>query len=368
MRRIRAVARKEIRHILRDPRSLGVAVFMPLMMVLIFGYAINLELKDLPVGILDLDRSRASRDLIREMTSSGFIVEAARLNDRTEIDPGFRRRRFSAALIIPRGYEEALTTEPMAQVQMLIDGADGATAASVSNYLNAVINRISYQLVAAKLGSRAGLFQLRLRVWFNPELQSGNFIVPGLVALVLMMICSLLTSIAVAREKETGTMEQILTTPVVAREVIIGKLLPYLVLGAIDASLILIMGKILFQVPMEGSWLALAGYSLLYLIIALALGLLVSTAVQTQQVAMMLAMILTLLPTLLLSGFIFSQSSMPLILQWIGRLIPATYYLRVIRGVMLVGRSWFPLEGGVMLAMAVGLMGLAVRRFKVRLE
>lgn len=368
MRRIIAVVRKEIHHILRDPRSLTVAVIMPMMMVLIFGYAINLELNELGIGVLDHDNSVSSRNLIRELTSSGFIVEAARLNSSKEIDPGFRQNKFLAALVIPKGYEQSILTKPETQIQMIIDGADGATASSVSNYLSAVVNRLNLQVNTEVSDGKSFPIDALSRIWFNPELKSANFIVPGLVAVVLMMICAMLTSIAVAREKETGTMEQILTTPIAARDVIIGKLLPYLLLGAIDAALILLAGKFLFHVPMEGSWLALAAYSLVYLVIALALGLLISTLVETQQVAMMVALIMTLLPTMLLSGFIFAHSSMPLVLQWVGKIIPATYYLKVIRGIMLIGRTWFPLEGGVMMAMAIGLLALAMKRFKSRLE
>jgi ABC-2 type transport system permease protein len=207
-----------------------------------------------------------------------------------------------------------------------------------------------------------------LRVLFNPELTSSHFIVPGLVAIVLIMICALLTSVAITREKETGTLEQVLTTPVRASQVIVGKVLPYLALGAIDAVLIFVAGRILFQVPMQGSILALAGYCLLYVLIALALGLLISALVRTQRVAMMLALVITMLPAMILSGFIFPVRSMPPPLQVVAHLIPATYFLRVIRGIMLVGRNAYPLEGGVMLVMAVGLLSLATHRFKGHLE
>ncbi len=191
---------------------------------------------------------------------------------------------------------------------------------------------------------------------------------PGLVAIVLIMICALLTSIAITREKETGTLEQVLTTPVRAGQVIVGKLIPYLVLGSLDALMIVVAGRVLFHVPMEGSVWALTGYSLLYVVISLALGLMISAMVKTQRVAMMLALTMTMLPAMILSGFIFPVRSMPVPLQVIAHLIPATYFLRIIRGIMLVGRNWYPVEGGVMLAMAVGLLLLASRRFGTRLD
>jgi ABC-2 type transport system permease protein len=367
MRRIRAIAYKEMLHILRDSRSLGVAILMPLVLVVLFGFALDMELKDLKVGILDLDHSAESRELIRTMTSSSFIVDAGRLVERAEVEPGFRQGRFQAALVIPAGYGRDLAAGRTAQVQLLIDGADASTATTVDNYLRAVIERVNADLCIEGSPPVAGP-QPTLRILFNAELVSRHFIVPGLVALILIMICALLTSIAITREKETGTLEQVLTTPVRPGQVIVGKLVPYLVLGAFDAALILIVGRLLFEVPMRGSILALTGYSLLYVMISLAIGLLISALVKTQRVALLLALSMTMLPALILSGFIFPVRSMPLPLQGVAHLIPATYFLRIIRGIMLVGRDWYPLEGGVMLIMAIGLLTLATRRFGTKLE
>lgn len=368
MKRLIAVARKEMRHLLRDPRSLTVAILMPLFMLILYGYAIDMDLKRLPIGLLDFDHSASGRNLVREMSSSGFINFAEKLTNRSQIEPGFRQGRFRAVLIIPAGYESSLSREPQSPVQLIIDGADGTTAASAANYLNAAAARINRRLLTEAAGFSQMPLEARSRVFYNPELASANFIVPGLTALIMMMICALLTSIAITREKETGTMEQILTTPIAAPQVIIGKVLPYIGIAAIDAALILLVGITVFQVPMNGSWGALTGYSFIFLLIALALGLLVSTIAPTQQVAMMASMLVTLLPTLLLSGFVFSISSMPVILQWVSRIIPATYYLRALRGIMLKGVNWHPLELAVMVGMALFLMGVAMRRFKQTLE
>jgi ABC-2 type transport system permease protein len=364
-----AIAYKEVLHILRDPRSLIVAIAMPLMMVMLYGYAIDMELRDLPVAILDQDHSPASRDLVEQMTSSGFIVAADRLEHRDEIERGFRRKNYKAALVIPAGYAKDISAHRNTRVQVLIDGADASTAQAVESYLSAVVAGINRDLLEQTTGRHAQLpIETRIRFFFNPELRSPDFVVPGLTAVILIMICALLTSIAVTREKETGTLEQILTAPVASRQVMVGKVLPYLVIAAVDAALVLIIGRIVFHVPMEGSWLVLTAYSLEYLMIALAFGLLISAIAKTQQIAMMMALLATLLPSLILSGFLFAIESMPVALRVIAHIIPATYYLRVIRGVMLAGRTWFPLEGGLMLLMAVGLMALAVRRFKSRLE
>jgi ABC-2 type transport system permease protein len=368
MRRILAVARKELYHILRDKRSLGVAILMPLGMLMIYGYALDTELENLPVGVMDLDHTAESRDLVRRMTSSGFIVESAYVESRDEIERGFRRRNFRAVVVIPRDYSEHLLTRHAAEVQVLIDGADGSTAATVDNYMRAVLAMASADEQRAQTGTALTPVDTRVRIHFNPELVSSHFIVPGLVALVLVMICALLSSVAITREKETGTLEQVLTTPVSRAQVIVGKLVPYSIIGSLDAALVVTVGKLLFGVPMEGRWWWLAAYSLLFVLVALALGLVISAVARTQRVAMTMAILTTFLPTLLLSGFIFDHSSMPAILRWLAQIVPATHYLEIVYGVMLKGQSWFPRQALVLLAMFIGLMTISTRRFRTTME
>ncbi len=368
MKRIRAIAHKEFLHILRDPRSLLLAIFMPMMMVFLYGYAIDMDMKKLKVGIMDEDRTEASRDLVRRMTASGFIVDAGRIQSRDQVEQGFRRRTYLAALVIPKGFELSLTENEMTPVQILIDGADGTTAAAVNNYLNAVIAQMNRDRAGVGGNRMEPPIQAQSRVLYNPELVSAHFIVPGLVAIVLIMICALLTSIAITREKETGTLEQVLTTPVQPVQVIIGKIIPYMGIGILDAALIFIIGKTTFNVPMLGSWLVVAGYSFVYLIVSLGIGLLISSAVRTQQLAMMLAVVATLLPTMMLSGFIFPIRSMPIVLQWISHVIPATYFLEIIRGVMLKGEAWFPQQLAILSGMAIFILLMASRSFRLRLD
>ena len=368
MKKIAAIAKKELLHIIRDPRSLAFAILMPLMMVLLYGYAIDMDLKHLKVGILDYDRSTASVDFVRRMTSGDFIVSAGHLNSREEVEIGFRRGLYHAVVIFPEGYSRKLQSDPNSPIQLIIDGSDGSTAAAVGNYLEAVTALLNYDQMRTIVGDRARPIETRPRVWFNPELESSHFIVPGLVAVVLMMICALLTSVAITREKETGTLEQVLTTPVKASQVIIGKVVPYLFISVIDAALILLVGLLVFHVRMVGSWWVLAGYSIIFVTIALSLGLLISTLARTQQVAMMYALLITVLPTIILSGFIFPVSSMPPALRGLAYIIPAYYYQTVIRGIMLKGVSWFPVEGGVMLLMAVLFIVAASKRFRMRIE
>ena len=368
MKRIWAVARKEFLHIRRDPRTLGFAILMPLMMVILYGYAIDMEMKNMRVGVLDEDQSASSRDFVRRMTASGFILDAGRVNSREEVEPGFRTGRYHAVIVFPPDYAESLGRQQVTPVQVLIDGADGTTAATVDNYLAAVVALINSEIMNTSGAGRRAIIDGRPRILFNPDLESAYFIVPGLVAIIMMMIGALLTSISVAREKEMGTMEQILTTPTRAHQIIIGKVIPYMGVAALDAAIVLTIGRVLFGVPMNGSWLVLAAYSIVYLLIALSLGVLISTISRTQQAAMGFALVITMLPSLMLSGFIFPIASLPPVLQVITRIIPATYYVIIIRGVMLKGEAWFPVEFAVMVVMVTVLMGMAIKRFKGRLE
>lgn len=364
MKRVLAMAGKELAHILRDRRSLAVALLMPLAMVLLYGAAIDMELKRLPVGLLDEDRSAASREFVRALTSSGFNVIAEQLASRDAVEPGLRQGRFLAALVIPRGYARALEQGETAGVQLLVDGSDSSTAATASNYLDAVVRLQNIR----RAGPGALPVDARLRVWFNPQLKSPDFVVPGLVALILMMICALLTSIAITRERESGTLEQILTTPVTPLQVVLGKVLPYVVLGALDGAMILVTGRLAFGVPMVGSAWALAAYCLLFIVIALAVGLLISARASSLRVAMMAAIMATMLPTMILSGFVFPLAGMPLPLRWLCQILPATHFLVIIRGIMLKGQLWYPVHTAALVVTGVVLIAAAVRSFRLDLE
>lgn len=367
MRRVLALAAKELLHIVRDGRSLFVAVLMPVAMVLLYGAVIDMEMHDLPIAVIDHDHSDRSRAFARALDTGGFIDVVAYLEHPAEIEPGFRRGRFLAAVVIPRGHAATIASGEPAPIQILVDGSDASTAALAANYLQAVVQREAVGL-RREAGAPPPPFAARTRVWFNPELRSAHFVVPGLVALVLMMICAILTSIAITREKETGTLEQILTTPIRPAQVIVGKVLPYVALGSLDAALILAIGRTVFEVPMNGSWLAVAAYCLLFVVIALAVGLLISARVRSLRVAMMAAVTATMLPTMILSGFLFPVASMPAPLQVLCRLLPATHFLEILRGVMLRGENWHPLSTAVLVVQATLLLTAATRSFRLRLE
>ena len=277
------------------------------------------------------------------------------------------QRKIIVALVIQRGFANDLKTQTNIPVQLLVDGSNSNTATIAINYARMIINTFSIELNAQIVRPLAEVHE---RVWYNPDLKSVIFIVPGLIAIFLMMICALLTSITIARERETGTMEQILVSPVRSPEIIFGKVLPYVVLAFLDAALIIAFSKIVFHVPIRGSIFLLALLSVFYLYASLSLGVFVSTKAKTQQVAMMLALIGTLLPSILLSGFIFPIASMPWILRMLSYMIPAKYFLIIIRGIMLKGIGieflWLPTL--ILFGFGTILLVISSARFKTKLE
>lgn len=360
------IARKEFIHIRRDPRSLMIIILMPVLQILLYGYAIDMDVKDISLGVLDESRTPASRELLRQFVASGYFVQTAQIERRAQIEDYFRRREIKAALVIPHDYASSIKEQFVTPVQILVDGSDSNTGSVVLNTSRQLLADMSY--VAS--GMQAPPLEINASIWYNPEQESSHYIVPGLIAVLMMMICALLTSIAITREKETGTLEQILVAPVSSFELIVGKVLPYVVLGAVVTFLILLFGRFWFGVPFEGSPILLTSFSLIYLLTALSLGLVISTIAPTQQVAMMMAAMITMLPSFILSGFVFPIASMPKVLQAVSYIIPARYFLVITRGILLKGNGFAVLwpEALFLLILSVLLIAVSVRRFKVRLE
>ena len=368
MHRIRFLALKELHHVLRDPRSLLIVLAMPVMMTFLYGYAINLDVNNVVVGALDFDRTAESRGLIRDMYASTYISEPSQPIDPHDPESLFRRGLAGAVLTIKPGYGAALKRGEIEALGLIVDGSDNNVAAATRAYVQSVV----MQQIERRLPPGVEIPGIRIsqQVLYNPDLESSHFFVPGLVAIILLMISALLTSITIAREKETGTMELLLTAPVRPIEILIGKLLPYIFIALLDGVLVLVFAKIMFGVPFVGSQLLLLGIGLVYVSAALAIGILISSVARTQQVAMMLAMTSTMLPSVMLSGFIFAVKNMPLVLQALSRVIPATYFLTIIRGIMLKGAGLGVLAGhaGVLVLIMVIVIAAAAARFKTRLD
>lgn len=365
--RIIAIIQKEFLHIIRDSRSLVIVFLLPIMMVLLYGYAITFDIKEIRLGILDEDRTPISRELVQKLTSSNYFKITAELKSRHEIEEGMLQRRFIAALVIPIDFARKLKTDSQNQVQLIVDGANSNAATVAINYVKSFLMSYSLEMNAQIL--RPPL-ELQPRIWFNPDMKSAHFIVPGLVAVIMMLICTLLTSITITRERETGTMEQILVSPIRPSEIIFGKIAPYVLLALIDAIVVVVCARLIFDVPFRGSpWLLLL-FCVIYVYAALSLGVFISARAKTQQVAMMLAQVTTTLPAIMLSGFIFPIISLPIVLQIISYLVPAKYFLIIIRGIMLKGidLSYFYQPAIFLLAFGTVLLLVSVNRFKTNLE
>lgn len=368
-RRLAAVARKEVLQLSRDTRSLLLAFLLPAMLLVLFGYAISFDVHDIPTGVLDQDASAESRELLDAFRASGYFTFVATLEGAGGIRPLLERGTAQAVLVIPPGFAADLGAGRPAAVQALVDGSDANTATIALGYARGVV--VSW---AARRAGVAGE-ELRpplvaeTRVWFNEELESKNMIVPGLVAVIMMIVAAMLTSLTIAREWERGTMEQLAATPVTRLEVVAGKLLPYLGIGLVDVAVATALGTWLFGVPLRGSILLLAGLSLLFLLGALGLGMFISAVTRSQMLATQLAMLVTFLPAFLLSGFMFAIAVMPRPLQLLTYLVPARYFLVVTRGVFLkaVGLEVLWPQALLMVAFAAAGLALAVGSFRKEL-
>jgi ABC-2 type transport system permease protein len=364
--RFRCMIRKEVLHILHDPRTLFIVFLLPVVQLIMFGYALNFEIKSVGMAVVDLDRSQESRHLIEAFEGSPFFSLFLFNKNMSQIESVFESRKAKVVLVIPGGFNQQLHRQPVIPVQLIVDASDANAATLIQNYCEMVIQQFNQ-----RTGNTLSLpFEIRSSVYFNPDLKSTYFFVPGLIAMILIMISALLTSITIVREKETGTFEQILVSPVRPHEIILGKVLPYILLAFMDGMLILAIGVFIFHIPFIGSLVLLLLLSILYIITALSMGLLISTVAPTQQVAMMMAIMATLLPTIMLSGLVFPVASMPKVLQYISLLIPARFYLLIVRGIMLKGSTITQLLSPalVLTVMTLGLLFISVKRFSLNLE
>ena len=342
LRIIWAVIKKELRQLRRDFRSLAFLVGIPAFMLFMFGYALNFDVKHIPLAVCDKDLSPASRELIGNFIRTETFDLKFRLSESRNLDRLMDEGKVRAALIIPAGFADDLLAGRPARVQVILDGADATTASTAAGTINGIVQSYSGRATAEVLArSGRGAFnppvQTETRVWYNPELRSATFLVPGLMAFILMVIVVVSTAFSVVREKERGTMEQLLVSPIRPVELIIGKTVPYIIISLISSHLVLLLGYLLFGVPIQGNYFLLLLAMTLFLIGGLGQGLFISTITGTQQVAFQLAVLSTYLPTFILSGFIFPIKNMPVVIQAITYAVPARYFLAALRGIILKG-------------------------------
>jgi len=341
-RRVRAIARKEFIHIFRDPRSLGMAIAIPMLLLMLYGYALTLDVDNVPLVVWDQSESQASREFISRFAGSCYFSLRGHARNYREVERAIDSAQALVALVVPRDFAGRVESGRPASVQLIVDGSDSNTATLAVSYADAVALAYAQQIAVQQIqraGSRVPRLPLefRPRVWFNAEMESRNYIIPGLIAVIMMVIAAMLTSLTVAREWERGTMEQLISTPVKGQELILGKLLPYFSIGLFDVLLAVLMGEFLFRVPLRGSVALLFTCAAIFLVGAMSLGLLISIVTKSQLLANQLAMVLTFVPSLLLSGFVFAIANMPKPLQLITYLIPARYFVALLKGIYLKG-------------------------------
>lgn len=374
IRRIKALTKKEFIQMSRDIRSLMGALFNPLLMIFLFGYALSLDVDRIPTVVLDSDGTPVSREFIHRLTDSRYFTLVRSLQRDDDVDKSLARGEALMALVIPLDFASKVKQGIHAPIQVVFDGSDSNTATIALGYLKAVAAGFDIALQEQRL-RRAGLkmvdmpLEARIRVWFNPELKSKNFIIPGLTGVIMMAICSIMTALSVSREKETGTLEQLISTPITSLELLLGKLLPYLAVGLVDLALVVGAGVLIFDVPFRGSYIDLFIVSFIFLIGSLSWGLFVSVVAKNQIQASQISVISAFLPAFLLSGFIYPIENMPVVLQVLTFIVPARYFVEILKGLFLQGVG-LPVLWPQVLALvvyAVLVLNLARKRFTKRI-
>lgn len=376
MKQILHFIKKEFLQFKRDPKMFGIILIAPVIQLILLGYAANFDIDKVKLIVMDRDNSVSSREFIERFTSSGYFDIISYTDNYSEITSTLDYGKAIAALVIPHNFEESLNRRELIKVQAIYDGSDGNSASISAGYMQSVVQRYSQNILTENLhrtGNKiipAGTISAETRVWYNPSLKTRNFMVPGIVGLLLSIITLLLTSLAIVKEKEIGTMEQLIVTPLKPYHIIAGKLVPFVILGFAAVVIVLTSMRFIFDIPVKGSLTFLFASSFLYILSTLGLGLLVSTNSKTQQQAMMIAIFAVMMPMVFLSGFAFPVENMPEIIQYISYVVPLKYFINIIRGVILKGLGftelWF--DAFILLIMGVLILLLSAARFQKRLE
>jgi len=376
MREILHFVKKEFIQFKRDPRMYSLVLFSPVIQLTLLGFAANLDIDKVRTAIYDQDRSVTSRDFIERFTSSGYFYSENYVDSYNEITEEIDNGNVLMALVIPPDFEYKIKRGETAKVQAIINGSDGNSANIASGYIQSITTSFSNNIlldIMQKKGvkrSTSGSIYAEVRIWYNPTLKTRNFMVPGIVGLLLSIVTLILTSLAVVKEKEIGTLEQLLVTPLKPFQIIIGKLIPFVILGFLSVIIILTAMQFVFNIVSKGNLFFLFSSSFLYILSTLGLGLFVSTISKTQQQAMMIAIFTVMMPMIFLSGFAFPVENMPKIIQYISYIIPLKYFINIIRGVIIkgIGFSELWIDAFVLLVMGVIIFVLSSLRFRKRLE
>lgn len=369
MKRFIGFVKKEFLHIFRDYRTLFILFGIPAAQILIFGYAVSMDIRNAGIAILDLSHDEITQKLTDKLISSDFFRETENLLDYNDIDKVFRKGDTKAVIIFEEGFGKRLTGEGKASLSIIADGSEPNTATLVTNYTVAIVNNFTAEM--ANPGTPVSIAILpEVKMFYNPELKSHFMFVPGVITLILILICALMTSVTITREKEFGTMEVLLVSPLRPIQIILGKVMPYFILSIINVILILLLSWFVFGLPVKGSIILLLAECMLYIMMSLTLGILISTVSSSMQQAIFISLIGLMLPTILLSGFIFPIENMPAIYDYVSALLPPRYFISIIKNIMIkgTGLAFVWKETLILTIMTLVFIGLSVKNFKIRLE
>ena len=370
LKRVSAITKKEFVQIVRDYRSLGLALVNPVILLCLFGFTLSLDVNNVPLAVWNQDKSQVSADFIRNFENSRYFKIVGYLDNYSQLQNYIDTKKAMMAMVIPRDFSKYIQSNQAAPVQLLVDGSDANTATIAMGYANGVVANYNTKFIldaVSKLGIKnLSPIDVRSRVWFNEDLKSRNYIIPGIIALIMMMIAAQLASITVAREWERGTMEQLISTPIRRSELILGKFIPYFIIGFFDLLVAVTMAHFVFVIPLRGNLILLLILSSIFLTGALAQGIYFSIVAKNQRLATQMAVLTTFLPTFILSGFVFPIYNMPKIIQVITYVVPARYFISILRGIYLKGEGLIILWRQVLFLSLFTLMMIvfAYRRFK----
>jgi len=369
MKRFLGFVKKEFLHIFRDFRTLIILFGIPTAQILIFGFVVSTDIKNAGIAVLDLSKDEVTTSISDKISSSGFFKRAEDLSSYSEIDRVMKSGRAKAVIVFPENFGRDLSGRGKATMSIIADGSEPNTATLITNYVSAIVSDFNREYSGTNLTGRL-LVQPEVRMFYNPALKSHFMFVPGVITLILILICALMTSITITREKEFGTMEVLLVSPLRPSQIIIGKVMPYFILSFFNVIVILVLSWLVFDLSVKGSLALLLAESMLYILMSLSLGILISTVSKTMQQAIFISLIGLMLPTILLSGFIFPIENMPKIYDLVSSILPPRYFILIIKNIMIKGTGFLYVwkETLILTVMTVIFMGLSIRNFKIRLQ
>jgi ABC-2 type transport system permease protein len=369
MKRFLGFVKKEFLHIFRDYRTLIILFGIPAAQILIFGYAVSTDIKNAGVAFLDLSKDEVTQKLTNKIISSGFFKRTDNLLQFNDIDKLFKKGKTKAVIVFEENFGRNLLSKGKASLSIIADGSEPNTATLVTNYTLAIVTDFNREF-ATPSGSNSMLIQPEVKMFYNPNLKSHFMFVPGVITLILIIICALMTSVTITREKEFGTMEVLLVSPLRPVQIILGKVIPYFILSFINVILILLLSWLIFGLPVKGSLILLLAECMLYILMSLTLGILISTVSKNMQQAIFISLIGLMLPTILLSGFIYPIENMPKIYDYVSMILPPRYFIVIIKNIMIKGTGLMYIwkETLILIIMTMVFIGLSVRNFKIRLE